>query len=158
MNEAKFIEQIDQYKNDWYVIARSILKNHEDAEDIVQEALLIAFEKLGTLRKEEKFKAWMTRIVINQAKMHIRKSRKLIYVEHPGENREVQMTEPENDDIWEITLSMKKEWSVPTILYYAQGYSLKEISDILRIPVGTVKSRLAKARQILKEKLEDSLC
>ena len=94
MNEAKFIEQIDQYKNDWYVIARSILKNHEDAEDIVQEALLIAFEKLGTLRKEEKFKAWMTRIVINQAKMHIRKSRKLIYVEHPGENREVQMTEP----------------------------------------------------------------
>lgn len=155
MDEDKFIAQINRYKNDLYIIALSILKNRDDAEDIVQEALLIAYEKIHTLKKEDKFKSWITKIVINQSKMHIRKNKKLIYVDKIEANKGIQPVVKKDDDIWEIVLSMKKELSVPTILFYSQGYRIREISNLLRIPAGTVKSRLAKARQLLKKMLED---
>lgn len=71
MNKDKFIEEIKANKNQMYIVAISILKNTGDAEDIVQEALLVAYEKLYTLKNDDKFKSWMMRIVVNQAKMKI---------------------------------------------------------------------------------------
>lgn len=61
----------------------------------------------------------------------------------------------ENEDIWEIVLSLKSELSTVVILYYVQGYSISEISKVMRIPSGTVKSRLSKVRSLLKKKLEE---
>lgn len=65
MNKDKFIEEIKANRNQMYMVALSILKNTGDAEDIVQEALLVAYEKLYTLKNDDKFKSWMMRIVVN---------------------------------------------------------------------------------------------
>lgn len=139
-----------------YVIALSILKNPEDAEDIVQQALLTAYEKLYTLKDDDKFRSWMMRIVVNEAKMYIRKNSSIVYmedmetvVEHVKDDRSSEK------DVWDLVLSLKKELSTVVILYYAQGYRVNEISKIMRIPSGTVKSRLSKARALLKKRLEE---
>ncbi|MDY3908381.1 MAG: RNA polymerase sigma factor [Eubacterium sp.] len=154
MNKDKFIEEIKAIKNQMYMVAFSILKNHEDAEDAVQDALLMAYKKLYTLKKDEKFKSWMMHIVVNQAKMHIRKNSKTVCVGTVEELLQ-KSAEDEHEDIWEIVLSLKSELSTAVILYYAQGYTINEISKIMHIPSGTVKSRLSKARTLLKKRLEN---
>ncbi|MCH5266494.1 MAG: RNA polymerase sigma factor [Lachnospiraceae bacterium] len=153
MDKNKFIEEITANKNQMYMVAFSILKNHEDAEDVVQDALLTAFEKLYTLKDDDKFKSWMMKVVVNQAKMHIRKNTHTVYVESVENILEKSAAE-EREDIWEIVLSLKSELSTAVILYYAQGYSINDISKIMNIPSGTVKSRLSKARELLKKKWE----
>ena len=152
MDNNTFIEKITEMKDQMYMVAISLLKNHADAEDIVQDSILIAYEKLYMLKNENKFKPWIMRIIVNQAKMIIRKNSRVIYSEEIPE----AIYEDKNQDIWEIVLSMKSELSSVVVLYYEQGYSVKEISKIMSIPVGTVKSRLSKAREQLKKDLEDA--
>lgn len=152
MDNNTFIEKITEMKDQMYMVAISLLKNHADAEDIVQDSILIAYEKLYMLKNENKFKPWIMRIIVNQAKMIIRKNSRVIYSEEIPE----AIYEDKNQDIWEIVLSMKSELSSVVVLYYEQGYSVKEISKIMSIPVGTVKSRLSKAREQLKKDLEEA--
>lgn len=156
MDKDKFIEEIKLSKNQMYIVALSILKNNEDAEDIVQEALLLAYEKLYTLKDDNKFRSWMMRIVVNQAKMYIRKNRNIVYMDHIENLVEKSAEEKDEDqNIWELVLSLKSELSTVVILYYQQNYSICEISKIMCVPSGTVKSRLSRARALLKRELEE---
>lgn len=155
MKKDKFIEQIEKYKKQMYVVAYSILKNPTDAEDVVQEALLTSYERLHTLQDEEKFKPWLMRILVNQAKMYIRKNSRIVYI---GNEEEIDQVTPKNnyEEIWDVVLSLNSKLSLVVILYYSQGYSVKEISKIAGIPAGTVKSRLSKARELLKKELGEN--
>ena len=130
--------------------AYSLLKNPTDAEDVVQEALLTAYERLYTLQDEEKFKPWLMKILVNQAKMYIRKNSRIVYIEN-GEEIDQETAKGNYEEIWDVVLSLNSKLSLVVILYYSQGYSVKEISKIVGIPAGTVKSRLAKARVLLRE-------
>ena len=155
MKKDKFIEQIEKYKKQMYVVAYSILKNPTDAEDVVQEALLTSYERLHTLQDEEKFKPWLMRILVNQAKMYIRKNSRIVYI---GNEEEIDQVTPKNnyEEIWDVVLSLNSKLSLVVILYYSQGYSVKEISKIAGIPAGTVKSRLSKARELLRKELGEN--
>ena len=155
MKKDKFIEQIEKYKKQMYVVAYSILKNPTDAEDVVQEALLTSYERLHTLQDEEKFKPWLMRILVNQAKMYILKNSRIVYI---GNEEEIDQVTPKNnyEEIWDVVLSLNSKLSLVVILYYSQGYSVKEISKIAGIPAGTVKSRLSKARELLRKELVEN--
>ena len=155
MKKDKFIEQIEKYKKQMYVVAYSILKNPTDAEDVVQEALLTSYERLHTLQDEEKFKPWLMRILVNQAKMYIRKNSRIVYI---GNEEEIDQVTPKNnyEEIWDVVLSLNSKLSLVVILYYSQGYSVKKISKIAGIPAGTVKSRLSKARELLRKELVEN--
>ena len=155
MKKDKFIEQIEKYKKQMYVVAYSILKNPTDAEDVVQEALLTSYERLHTLQDEEKFKPWLMRILVNQAKMYIRKNSRIVYI---GNEEEIDQVTPKNnyEEIWDVVLSLNSKLSLVVILYYSQGYSVKEISKIAGIPAGTAKSRLSKARELLRKELVEN--
>lgn len=154
MEKEEFIQCIRENKGKMYAAAYSILKNHSDVEDVIQDAIINAYRKINTLKNDEKFSSWMMRIVINQSKMYIRKNSRLQFVESMEQERE-QITEADDVNIWDLVMSLKSELSTVVILYYAQGYKVKEISEIMKIPEGTVKSRLAKAREILKKELEE---
>lgn len=117
MDRDTFIKGIRENRNQMYVVALSILKNPEDAQDIVQQALLTAYVKLDTLKEDDKFRSWMMRIVVHEAKMYIRKNSHMVYMEdmeavveraREGRNGE--------DDVWELVLSLKKELSTVVIL------------------------------------------
>lgn len=153
MTKDIFIENLRKYKKQMYIIAFSVLQNHADTEDVVQDSILNAYRKIHTLRDDNKFGAWIMRIVVNQAKIHIRKNAKIIYIDDMQEKIDKPLTTDSNE-IWELVMSLSNDLSTVVILHYWQGYTIKEISEIVGIPEGTVNSRLSRARKILRKELE----
>ncbi len=148
MSKDDFISQIQEYKRELFLLAVSIVNDYYDAEDVVAETMLTAYEKLDSLKKEERFKFWLMQILVNNARMLVRKNKRFVYVDEI--DAYVSGHEKNISDIWEMVLSLDSELKTIVILYYYQGFKVKEISKMLSLPVGTVKSRLAGARKKLR--------
>lgn len=152
MNKKQFTTQVLEAEKSLYHIAKSILGNDEDCADAMQNAILHAFEKLYTLRDEKYFKTWLTRILINECK-HIIRSRK---EQIPYEDYYEVQTRAEQEDyspVYEAVMELEDHYRTPLILFYVEGFSVKEICQILKLSQSTVKTRLYRGRKLLKEKL-----
>ena len=153
MNKETFKEKVLETESTLYNVSKSILSNDKDCEDAVQEAILKAYNKLKTLKEEEYFKTWLIRILINECYSLKRKELKTLSYEECFD-----ITADNNKDEYsELHFAIQKlpeRIRITIVLYYVEGYSIKEIKKILKIPEGTVKSRLAKGRKLLKIKLE----
>lgn len=153
MKGTDFCKYVDKYRNQLYVTAYAILKHEMDAEDAVCSAILKGYEHLEQLRNPRKFKPWMVTITKNEA-LKIRKKR----LELPGNEMVEGMLKPvqdSHDELWEIVQSMKEEYRLVIVLFYYNDLSIRDIGRILDIPVGTVKSRLNRGRELLKNVLEE---
>ena len=123
------------------------LHSEQDAADAVQDALLLAWRGRGRLRNESAVKAWLTRILINACKSVLRKRRRAVMTElHDMAAPPVVDNQPLHDALERL----KPEWRMPIVLYYLEGFSVGEVAVALRIPAGTVKSRLSKGRKLLQ--------
>lgn len=152
MNKKQFTTQVLEAEKSLYHIAKSILGNDEDCADAMQNAILHAFEKLYTLRDEKYFKTWLTRILINECN-HIIRSRK---EQIPYEDYYEVQTRAEQEDyssVYEAVMELEDHYRTPLILFYVEGFSVKEICQILKLSQSTVKTRLYRGRKLLKEKL-----
>lgn len=154
MTKNAFIREVRDAETMLYHVAKSILKNDADCCDAVQETLLKAYEKLSTLKKEKFFRTWITRILINECNGIIRKRKNIIPYEEYMENAQM-FEENRYDHLYMAIMELPEKLRILITLYYMEGFSLKEISEILNIPEGTIKSRLSKARELLKEQLFD---
>lgn len=136
-----------------YRFALSIVRNRTDAEDVVCEAIVRAFEHMNDLRDSEKLKSWMMSIVANIAKTLYRKRMREITVyeipEYGGYHAEDYKRE-----IWDCVMNLSEPQKKVFVLFFYSGYSIKEISELLDIREGTVKSRLVRARQKIKEMIQ----
>lgn len=112
--------------------------------------LLKAYEKLDTLKKEKFFRTWITRILINECNGIIRKRKNIIPYEEYMENAQM-FEENRYDHLYMAIMELPENLRILVTLYYIEGFSLKEISAIFNIPEGTIKSRLSKARELLRE-------
>lgn len=151
MKKDKFCEYVVIYEKDLYIIASAILKNEADAQDAVSSAILKAYENLGQLRSSRKFKPWMLAITKNEA-LKIKKKR----LQLPGDDAVEAMLKPvsdQYDELWDVIQAMKEEYRLVVVLFYYDGLSLRDISEVLNVPLGTVKSRLSRGRDILKNAL-----
>ena len=81
MSKDDFISQIQEYKSELFLLAVSIVNDYHDAEDVVAETMLIAYERLDSLKKEERFKFWLMKILVNNARMLLRKNKRFVYVD-----------------------------------------------------------------------------
>lgn len=154
-----FAETIFQYKETWFRIAMGIAKNESDAEEIVCESILKAYEKRQTLVKENSFKSWMTGIVLHTAYDFVRQRGRVSYLPHGEENRIHDRACPSVEDeiifrenkseMWNRVCLLEEQFRIVVILYYYEEFSVKEIAGLLDISAGTVKSRLARARKKL---------
>lgn len=135
-----------------YRVSMSMLKNEKDCEDAVQDAILIAYERLSTLKKEEYFTTWLVRILINVCNKQIRIRKR----EFQSENVSIvsNIDNYSNVEIKEIFEKLPVKIRTVLVLYYMEQFSVTEIKDVLNIPEGTVKSRLSKGRKLLKIELE----
>ena len=131
-----------------YRLAIGILKNEADAEDAVSNAIMYAFEHLSSLKNVDKFKAWIMTIVANEAKSMFRKRKKIDL--YSDSSLLDSVMEDSNKDVWQLVMSLDAEFSKVVVLYYYEGFSVKEISGIIHKSEGTVKSRLNRARKKLK--------
>lgn len=152
MEAKKFCENVNKYRDDLYILALAILKNEADAEDAISNAILKAYENRGQIRSFHKFKPWMMTITKNEA-LKIKKKR--LYL--PGDEVVEALSKPvaaHYDELWDVLQEMKEEYRLAVVLFYYGGLSLRDISDVLDIPVGTVKSRLNRGKAELREALE----
>ncbi len=152
MNKEQFTAEVLNAEKSLYHVARSILANDEDCADAMQNAILHAYEKLHTLQKDNYFKTWLTRILINECYQIIRSKKTLISYEDYFETH-AQAKEDTDSEIFSIVMELEKNYRIPFVLFYVEGYSVKEISGMLGVSQGAVKNRLYRGRMLVKEKL-----
>lgn len=153
MRQTEFCEYVDQYRNQLYMIAYAILKNEMDAEDAACNAILRGYEHLDQLKNPHKIKPWLLTITKNEA-LKIKEKR----LELPGNETVESLLKPVHDshnELWDILQALKEEYRLVIVLFYYHDLSLRDISSVLDIPVGTVKSRLNRGRELLKQALEE---
>lgn len=133
--------------------------NREEAEDVLQEAFIIVFEKMHQFRMEGSFEGWIRRIMINKCLEHIRKTAKVFPIIDIDNVEDKFISEEEvlNTIAFNELLAMIQElppmYKMVFNLYVFDGRSHKEIADTLGIAEGTSKSNLSDARTILKRKI-----
>lgn len=152
MTKEKFCDSIYLYKKDFYIIASAILGNSADAEDAVSNAILKGYENLDQLRDSRKFKQWMLMITKNEA-LKLKKKR----LDLPGDEMVEALMKPTQDhydELWDVIQKMKEEYRLVIVLFYYANLSIRDIADILNLPVGTVKSRLNRGKEQLKQALK----
>ncbi len=152
MNKEQFTTEVLGAEKSLYHIAKSILRNDEDCADAMQNAVLHAFEKLHTLRNEAYFKTWLTRILINECHQIIRSRKEQIsYEDYYG--GQISPEPGNGSDVFEAVMNLEDNYRIPFVLFYVEGFSIKEICQILKLSQGTVKMRLYRSRKLLKERL-----
>jgi RNA polymerase sigma-70 factor (ECF subfamily) len=174
-NVDAFEELIRDYKKSAYNIALRVLRNKEDAEDISQEALIKVFKNIQFFNMQSTFKVWMYRIVVNTCLDFKRKKTvdtfsidEKIDLDN-GDEVFRQIEDKTNDPdslvdknydsqmVNEAVNNLEDEFKTIIILRDIQGFSYSEISEILSCNIGTVKSRLYRARKSLKEIIEKEM-
>ena len=149
MNEKEFSMRVRSMRDRLWRVSFSILRSTADCEDAIQEALLRAWRNVDSLRDKSLFETWLTRILINECRRLIRK--KPDTAEIP---ESLPAPETENPGLARAIGSLKMDLRLPVILYYIEGYSVKETAGIMRITQSSVKSRLMRARKKLEEALK----
>lgn len=150
------------YKN-MYNLSLRIINDSQEAEDIMQESFLTAFEKIGSYSGEVSFGAWLKRIVINKSLDAVKK-RKIDFLNLDESARNLP-PEVEADDMEEISLQVEKihkcinllpdGYRIVLSLYLLEGYDHEEIAEILNISASTSRSQYTRARHKLYELLKD---
>lgn len=170
-----FEELIKDYKKSAYNIALRVLRNVEDAEDASQEALIKVYKNIQSFNMQSTFKVWMYRIVVNTClDFKRKKSINAVSIDENidlGGNNEVHREIADDsgnpDALVEKNFNNKlvndavnkldEDYKTIIVLRDIQGFSYSEIAEILSCNLGTVKSRLNRARKSLKEILENEL-
>lgn len=131
-----------------------MLSEKEDIEDAIQNTIIKSYEGIIYLRKNEFFKTWLIRILINECKRIIKNNKRIIPIEEVNYNVGVS----DNYNNLELTNAvnlLEKDLKVVTTLFYFEDIPQKEIAKLLNIPEGTVRSRLSRARKRLYEILKE---
>jgi RNA polymerase sigma-70 factor (ECF subfamily) len=149
-------------------IARSILRNESDSEDAVQTAYSRAFQHLHTFREEARFSTWITTIVVNQSRMHLRRERRatLLSLEEPIHEQIPQYltsrepTPEESTARREISTAISRALArlphglrTPYTLHAVSGLPVAEVADKLGLSLSATKSRIFRARCTLESRL-----
>ena len=133
------------------------MKNKHDAVDVVQETILKAYEKINTLKEPVYFKTWLIKIVINTCLSKLKRSEKVISID---EKQLASLQVIQTDISLKITLrnlieELTTEEKSVILLHFYQGYTFKETSKILELPLGTAKSVCYRALKKLRIQIEE---
>lgn len=134
-----------------YRVAFSILKSEDEIYDAISNTTVIVFEKIHTLKKEEFFKTWITRILINECYKIYNQNKKIVYLENCTQEKLTYEDKYVDFEIRKIVKNLHSDLKEIVVLYYFEDFSIKDISKMIKIPEGTVKSRLARAREVLSK-------
>ena len=149
MDEREFCQRVEASRDRLFRIAYAIVRDEQDCADAMQEALLRAWANVGGLREARYFETWLVRILINECKRLCAARRK-----HPRLYTAPE-TPPADRALHDALMALDAKQRLPIVLHYMEGYSLEEIAWLLRVPAGTVKSRMHAGRRALKAMLEE---
>lgn len=150
MTRDEFAERMVGMMQTLYRVSYAQLSQSCDREDAVQECLLKAWQKRHQLQNERYMQTWVIRILLNECKNIQRKKSRLVPLSELPERRAPEGADPELHD---ALLALEEKLRLPILLHYVEGFSVTEIASILRLPVGTVKSRMLRGRRELQKQL-----
>lgn len=144
-----FLELMERNSLSMYKVARGMLKNDNDVADAIQDTILNCFEKIHTLRQPEYFKTWMIRILINECNQILGHYRR---VNMPGELPEIHIQDASlaEFEFKEMLGLVDGKYRLILLLYYAEGFKISEIAEMLELNENTVKTRLSRAREQIR--------
>lgn len=158
-----------RYQNRLYNTLVGVLGSAEDARDVAQDAFVHAFQKLGTFRGQSAFYSWLFRIAVNAAVSQKRKKRRTVASidaardaagaepvdSHPDARPSHSLELTERQELVRQGLAqLSEEFRTVLVLKEIEGLKYDEIAEIVDCPIGTVRSRIHRARSELKQKLE----
>ena len=170
-NQAAYQELLQRHQKAIFAVVNKLVRNREEARDLVQETFMKAFGSLATYREEYQFSTWLHRIASNCAIDFIRKKKiEALSLDQPIQTKDSQVTlevpdwsaNPETEwvekqrslIIQEAIDSLPQGYKEVILYRHKEEKSYQEIAVILGIPVGTVKARIFRGRELLKKKLK----
>lgn len=158
MNQETFIHIFKTYHSLVFRVAFAEVKNHADAEDILQEVFFRYLRYQPELESSEHERAWMIRTTLNLCKDYFKNkwNSSTVGMDKVAESEKVYFKLPymeEDDTLWAV-LELKERYRRPLYLFYYEDYSIKEIAQILHLSENTVKTNLRRGRQAVKELLD----
>ncbi len=162
-DERAFTELLDRYERSVYNFIRRQVRSTQDAQDLAQETFIKVFRFLHSYRTEKKFITWVFTIATNTLHDWWRKERRApLLFDEPGDVEEA--TETNNAESAYTTIeasvdlaraleSIRPEYAQILLLYYRHGFSYEDIASALHLPLNTVKTHLARAKQALRKHL-----
>lgn len=166
---AAFGQLVQKYQDRLYNTVVHVVDSREDAMDVVQEAFVQAFVKLDSFERSSAFYTWLYRIAFNAAASHRRRKKQVLSVDQarqdtgiepidgqlgPGERIEL---DERCQQVQEAIAGLSEEHRSVLVLREIDGCCYETIAEILRLPVGTVRSRLHRARLQLRSQLKELL-
>lgn len=152
MNKQELGELVLASESTLYHVAYSILHNDALCADAAQESIAIAFSKINTLKNDDYAKTWLVRILINECYRLTKQQKRQLPLESGWEPEVCES--PDYSDLYEALDQLTPDNRLAVTLYYLEGFSISEIADLAHTTTGTVKSRLARSRKMLRTLLE----
>ncbi len=170
-DRSAFGELVDLYKDKIFHLAYRMLGNKQEAEDVMQDTFLRVYKNLDKYDANQKFSTWIYRIATNLCIDRLRKRKwnfsldaeisdaegldwySMLQSEEPGPEKQILLSETQRQIRSAIGALPEKYRSV-VVLRYLQDLSLQEISEVLGMPVTTIKTRVHRGREFLRKRLE----
>jgi len=159
VNEADYEQAVATYYEALYAFGYSLAGNEDDAGELTQETYCRLLTKGGQLRDASKVKSWLFttlyRVFLGWKNRQVR----LPHFEISAVDHELPVVEPAHVDVLENAavrdslMQLEEHYRLPVILFYLNDHSYEEIAEILDVPIGTVMSRLSRAKGMLRERL-----
>ena len=173
-DENAYAEIMQRYRNQLFHLMYKMVHNREESEDLVQEAFMKAFNALASFNEEFAFSTWLYKIAVNNCIDYLRKKRLQTYsYDKPVESKdgELRREYPDLDYMPDKTLlatektgiinkaieELPEKYKTSIVLRHQEELSYEEIATILKLPLGTVKARIFRAREMLKRKLKGKI-
>lgn len=157
-NKESFEEIVNKVYKKLYIIAKARLMDEQEAQEVVWDSILTAYNKLWSLRDVRKFNSWITKIVVNNCNNVIRK-RKIQEVVFEYEKVEDGMyidneyvDIEDKIDFFELLSDLNYEERTIMAMYYSEEYTTKEIAEILKSNESTIRSKIQRAKQKIKNR------
>ena len=153
MNKEEFSRRIIAMLPVLHRVAFAQLPQAADREDAVQETIRRAWEQRHRLREERYMQTWVIRILLNVCHSMQRRARRTT----PVETLQEGTAAPSETPLLDALLSLEERFRLPLQLRYVEEYTVAEVARILRLPEGTVKSRLSRGREKLRALLKEEV-
>ena len=150
MDKEFFVREIDRNSGRLFRVAYSLLQNREDCRDALQECALKAWEKRFSLRQEQYFATWITRILINECRNIQRRRKRTVPLEQIPE----PALEPPDPTLSLALRALPERFRLPLVLQGSEGMSYREIAQTLGVTEAAVRGRVHRAKKMLRKELE----
>jgi RNA polymerase sigma factor (sigma-70 family) len=162
-NKQAYAHIINKYKNQLYATILRMTKNPQDAQDLVQESFIKVYRELHKYGSKGSFSGWLYRVAINHCMDEFRKKRYQInqlavddvIIENPNHPEVIFLKKEKNRQLEKLIAALPEDERMMILLKYANEQSYEEISELMAVPISTVRNKLHRAKKKLRETVKN---